>query len=152
MGNPIDQIPLLILNRYANCDYVDGMLHNSVAATVEAINSYVATAWFPASLQGYLTIEYKNHAEALTLATKDIVLQTAAINSLFLRDSSQNKVGGVVVGTFETIPVNIIDHQLSNSKPIAFGALSIISSQDNREKILSVLSKHQELYNNVRSF
>lgn len=142
------ETPLLILNRYANWDYVADMMCNDVAITLESINSYVATAWFPASLQGYMTIEQGNRAEALTLATKDIDMQTAAIEGLFLRNLQGEKVGAVVVGTFEAIPEKIGRHCIVHGKPVAFGAFSLISSQDSETAIIAALTIHQELYHN----
>ncbi|EBW2367043.1 hypothetical protein CBJ60_004481 [Salmonella enterica subsp. enterica serovar Ajiobo] len=140
------ETPLLILNRYANWDYVADMICNDVAVTLESVNSYVATAWFPASLQGYLTIEQGNRAEAITLATKDIDMQAAAIEGLFLRNLQGEKVGAVVVGTFESIPEKLGRHCIVHGKPIAFGAFSLISSQDSETAIIAALTIHQELY------
>ena len=80
------------------------MMCGNQSAILEAVNSYVATAWFPASLQGYLTIEYGNTAEALTLATTDTGIQATAIDSLFRRDINGMRTGCVTVGTFECLP------------------------------------------------
>lgn len=140
------ETPLLILNRYANWDYVADMMCDDVAVTLESVNSYVATAWFPASLQGYLTIEQGNCAEAITLATKDIDMQAAAIEGLFLRDLRGEKVSAVVVGTFESIPEKIGHHGVIHGKPTSFGAFSLISSQDSENAIIAALTIHQELY------
>ncbi|MCC4107175.1 hypothetical protein [Serratia ureilytica] len=140
------ETPLLILNRYANWDYVANMMCNDVAVTLESVNSYVATAWFPANLQGYLTIEQGNRAEALTLATKDLDMQAAAIEGLFLRNLRGEKVGAVVVGTFEAIPEKLGRHGIVHGKPAAFGAFSLISSQDSETAIIAALTTHQELY------
>lgn len=140
------ETPVLILNRYANWDYVADMMCDDVAVTLESVNSYVATAWFPASLQGYLTIEHGNRAEALTLATKDIDMQAAAIDGLFLRDLQNNKIGAVVVGTFEAIPEKVGRHDIVQGKPAVFGAFSIFSSQDSETAIVAALTTHQELY------
>ncbi|EJR1734663.1 hypothetical protein AO411_2021080 [Salmonella enterica subsp. enterica serovar Sarajane] len=140
------ETPLLILNRYANWDYVSDMMCDDVAVTLENVNSYVATAWFPASLQGYLTIEQGNRAEAITLATKDIDMQATAIEGLFLRNLQDEKVGAVVVGTFESIPEKIGRHCIVHGKPAAFGAFSLISSLDSKTAIIAALATHQELY------
>lgn len=141
--------PLLILNRYANWDYVSEMMCSDVAVTLEAANSYVATAWFPASLQGYLTIEQGNKAEAITLATNNIQMQAAAIDDLFHRNVQGEKIGVVVVGTFECIPERIGEHKIINGKSIAFGALSLISSVDCEADIVATLSTHKRLYLHV---
>lgn len=141
--------PLLILNRYANWDYVTEMMCSDIAVTLDAVNSYVATAWFPASIQGYLTIEQGNKAEALTLATDNICMQAAAIDSLFLRNLEGEKIGTVVVGTFECIPSQIGAQAIINGKPAAFGAFSLISSTDSEANIIATLSTHKELYHHV---
>ncbi|QDW31682.1 hypothetical protein FFE93_000490 [Yersinia sp. KBS0713] len=143
--------PLLILNRYANWDYVTEMMCSDIAVTLEAVNSYVATAWFPASLQGYLTIEQSNKAEALTLATNNTHIQAAAVDGLFQRNLQGAKIGTVVVGTFECIPGQIGVHPIANGKPVAFGAFSLISSGDSEADIIATLSTHQELYHYVRN-
>lgn len=143
--------PLLILNRYANWDYVTEMMCSDIAVTLEAVNSYVATAWFPASLQGYLTIEQGNKAEAITLATKNVHMQAAAIESLFLRNLQGEKIGAVVVGTFECLPKRIGAHNITDGKPVAFGAFSLISSESSKEDISEILSAHKELYRYVKN-
>ncbi|MCT2388263.1 hypothetical protein [Erwinia pyrifoliae] len=143
--------PLLILNRYANWDYVTEMMCSDIAVTLEAVNSYVATAWFPASLQGYLTIEQGNKAEAITLATNNVHMQAAAIESLFLRNLQSEKIGAVVVGTFECLPKRIGAHNITDGKPVAFGAFSLISSESSKEDISEILSTHKELYRYVKN-
>lgn len=143
--------PLLILNRYANWDYVTEMMCSDIAVTLEAVNSYVATAWFPASLQGYLTIEQGNKAEAITLATNNVHMQAAAIESLFLRNLQGEKIGTVVVGTFECLPRRIGAHNITDGKPVAFGAFSLISSESSKEDISEILSTHKELYRYVKN-
>lgn len=142
--------PLLILNRYANWDFVSEMMCSDIDSTLQRVNSYVATSWFPASLQGFLTIEYGNTAEALTIATSSIKIQAAAIESLFLRDFTNMKIGCVIVGTFESIPAKINAHSIVNSKPATFGALSLISLEDTEDEIITTLSTHQELYRHVK--
>ncbi|MEE4484878.1 hypothetical protein V2T44_18240 [Serratia ficaria] len=146
LGADPKDTPLLILNRYANWDYVADMMCSDIAVTLESVNSYVATAWFPASVQGYLTIDQGNRAEAITLATKDIDMQAAAIDGLFQRNRQGVRSGAVVVGTFEAIPEKIGRHNITQGKPAAFGAFSIISSQDNDAAIVAALMTHQELY------
>lgn len=138
--------PLLILNRFANWDYVAEMMCGSQSAILEAVNSYVATAWFPASLQGYLTIGYGNTAEALTLATTDTGIQAAAIDSLFRRDINGMRTGCVIVGTFECLPEKIGSSRLSTGSIAAFGALSIVLSQDSESTVMETLTVHKELY------
>lgn len=142
--------PLLILNRYANWDYVTEMMCSDIAVTLEAVNNYVATAWFPASLQGYLTIEQGNKAEAITLATNNIHMQAAVIESLFLRNSRSEKIGTVVVGTFECLPRQIGAQNITDSNPFAFGAFSLISSESSKVDIKKILSTHKELYRYVK--
>ncbi|SMB45839.1 hypothetical protein SPRA44_600085 [Serratia proteamaculans] len=143
--------PLLILNRYANWDYVTDMMYSDIAVTLESVNSYVATAWFSASLQGYLTIDQGNRAEAITLATKDIDMQAAAIDGLFQRNLQGMRIGAVVVGTFEGIPEQIGRHSIGQGRPAVFGAFSIISSQDSEAEIVAALMTHQELYQHGNS-
>ncbi|QHM74003.1 hypothetical protein [Mixta intestinalis] len=147
-GDPT-QTPLLILNRFANWDYVAEMMCGSQSAILEAINCYVATAWFPATLQGYLTIEHGNTAEALTLATTDTGIQAAAIDSIFQRDRNGMRMGCVIVGTFECLPQKIGSSQLSVNSTVAFGALSIVLSQDNESTVIETLTLHKELYQHV---
>ncbi|CDG22240.1 protein of unknown function [Xenorhabdus poinarii G6] len=141
--------PLLILNRYANWDYVMEIMSSDMNVTLEGVNSYVATAWFPAGLQGYLTIEQDNKAEALTLATSNICIQAAAIDSLFQQNLQGRRAGAVVVGTFECIPKRIGTHRIIDGKSAAFGAFSLISSKDNEADISATLSIHKELYHHV---
>ncbi|NUF45595.1 hypothetical protein, partial [Acinetobacter pittii] len=69
-ANP-QETPLIVCNRYANWDFVSDAMSSDVGITLDNVNNYVATAWFPASIQGFLTIEYGNKAEAITLATTD---------------------------------------------------------------------------------
>ncbi|MEQ1977501.1 MULTISPECIES: hypothetical protein [unclassified Xenorhabdus] len=147
-ANP-QKTPLLILNRYANWDYVMEVMSSDIAVTLDGVNSYVATAWFPASLQGYLTIEQGNKAEALTLATSNICIQAAAIDSLFQQNLEGERVGAVVVGTFECIPKRIGTRSITEGKSAAFGAFSLISSEDNEADIFATLSIHKELYHHV---
>lgn len=141
--------PLLVLNRYANWDYVAQMMCSDIAVTLEAVNSYVATAWFPASLQGFLTIAQGNKAEALTLATRNIHLQAAALDSLFQRTQQGEKAGLVMVATFESLPSPPSPCAISQSNVAAFGAFSLVSSAESATDILTTLAIHKELYRYV---
>ncbi|GAA4666735.1 hypothetical protein [Bartonella pachyuromydis] len=148
-GDPYNT-PLLILNRYANWDYVSEIMCKDPNVMLQGVTNYIATAWFPSSLQGYLTIEYNNRAEALTLATTDIDIQTASVNELFLKNSFGQKYGNLIIGTFECLPKYIGTNSLEIKRTIAFGAFSLISSQSTKSEIIKTLSFHQELYDYVK--
>ncbi|WP_375696637.1 hypothetical protein [Bartonella sp. AP331QHHD] len=148
-GDP-HNTPLLILNRYANWDYVSEIMCKDQNIMLQGVTNYIATAWFPASLQGYLTIEYNNRAEALTLATTDIDIQIASVNELFLKNSFGQKYGNLIIGTFECLPKYIGTNALEIKRTIAFGAFSLISSQATKSEIIKTLSFHRELYDYVK--
>ncbi|AZE50413.1 hypothetical protein C4K04_4758 [Pseudomonas chlororaphis] len=139
-GNPAD-LPLVICNRYANWDFVADAMSKSVARTLDNVNSYVATAWFPATIQGYLTIEYHNHGEAITIATRDNEMICATIKSL-----QSTKSNALILGTFECLPGTIGGSNVAGNRPKAFGAISLISNDDCLDKIHAAVQKHQEMY------
>lgn len=141
--------PILICNRYANWDYVADSMYEDVALTLDHVNNYVATAWFPATIQGYLTIENGNTGEAITLSTTDTEIIVAAIQSLFVCDRANTQTGAVIFGTFECLPEQIGTQRITSIRPGAFGAISLILASDNEESIRAAAFKHQELYNDI---
>lgn len=149
LGCDPSNTPILICNRYANWDYVADSMYEDVALTLDHVNNYVATAWFPATIQGYLTIEYENTGEAVTLATTDTEIIVAAIQSLFARDIANTPNGAVIFGTFECLPGQIGTQRIANIRPGAFGAISLLLANDNEESIRAAACKHQELYNDI---
>ncbi|NMZ00012.1 hypothetical protein HBO04_07770 [Pseudomonas proteolytica] len=147
MGGDPANTPLVICNRFANWDYVAEIMSPSSAETMSRVNSYVATAWFPAALQGYLTIQSGNIGEAITISTEDTDMICATIKALM----PVNIVGrgALVLGTFECIPNQIGGVDLTGDRPKAFGAISLIKSGDTPEAIRSIVLAHQEMYANV---
>ena len=143
--------PILICNRYANWDYVANFMCSEIEPTLERVNNYVATAWFPTTIQGFLTIEYGNIGEAITLATTDTEFLVASIQSLFARDSTGSYTGAVILGTFECLPENIGNQQVTGKRHGAFGAVSLISSNDSDNTIRAAVLEQQEIYKHVFS-
>ncbi|PMP42489.1 hypothetical protein [Vibrio splendidus] len=145
MGADPKNTPMVICNRFANWDYVSVAMSSDIATTINNVNNYVATAWFPATVQGFLTIENGNKGEAVTLATQDTDMLLASIESLLDKDSSGNNQGTLIFGTFECLP-NEIGGQAISGQSQAFGAVSLLSRQDTSDTILAVINKHQENY------
>ena len=151
LGGEPTATPLVICNRYANWDYVADVMSTDIATTLNGINNYVATAWFPATVQGYLTIEYGNTAEAVTLASRDPDFIAAAVDGLFCRDDNADRCGTVILATFECIPAHIAGQPLSGLRPAAFGAVSLIGAADSETDIVMAIATHQEMYSHVRA-
>ncbi len=147
MGCDPSNTPLVICNRFANWDYVAEAMSSSVAETMNGVNSYVATAWFPATLQGYLTIENGNIGEAITIATKDKGLICATIEALM--PTSGPCPRALILGTFECVPSQIGGRSVTGQRPASFGALSLICATDSTETISTAVHTHQEMYSNV---
>lgn len=138
--------PIVICNRYANWDYVAEAMSPSIADTMRGVNSYVATAWFPATVQGHLTIENGNVGEAITISTKDKDLIRATIDALM--PTNDQSTGAVILGTFECVPSQIAGQNVTGERPTFFGALSLIRSSDSAETINLAVNTHQEIYSN----
>lgn len=134
--------PMIICNRYANWDFVSEAMTPDIGMTLNNVNNYVATAWFPASIQGFLTIEYGNTGEAITLATEDRELLSATVES-FLQNKQSS---AIILGTFECFPQKIANQEIIESHDFAFGAISIIPHQTTTDSILSIINLHQGLY------
>lgn len=137
--------PIVICNRYANWDYVADAMSPCIANTMDGVNSYVATAWFPATVQGHLTIENGNVGEAITISTKDTDLIRATIDALMPANTQGN--GALILGTFECVPSKIAGQIVSGKLPAFSGALSLIRSNASAETINLTINSHQELYN-----
>lgn len=136
--------PIVICNRYANWDYVADTMSSCIENTMDGVNSYVATAWFPATIQGYLTIENSNVGEGITISTKDTGLISATINALMPENH-----GALILGTFECVPKQLAGQTVTGKFPVFSGALSLIKSSTSAETIDSIINSHQELYNHV---
>jgi len=149
MGADPRNTPIAIFNRYANWDYVASAMCPDIAVTLDGVNNYVAIAWFPATIQGFLTIEYGNIGEAITIASSDIELQTAAAEGLFARDAEGKRVGSLILGTFECIPDHIGGQMVVDAQAGAFGAISLISADDADDTIPSAIATHQRMYEHV---
>lgn len=139
--------PMVICNRYANWDYVADAMSPCISDTMEGVNSYVATAWFPATIQGHLTIENGNIGEAITISTKDTDLIRATINALMPANAQGNSA--LILGTFECVPRKIAGQTVFGKIPFPSGALSLIRSNASAETINLTINSHQELYNYV---
>ena len=138
--------PIVICNRYANWDYVAESMSPSITETMDSVNSYVATAWFPATVQGHLTIENGNKGEAITISTKDKDLIRATINALM--PTNDQATNAVILGTFEYVPSQIAGQNVIGKRPAFCGALSLIRSSDSSEAINLAINLHQEIYSN----
>ena len=138
--------PLIVCNRFAGWDYIARTTCADVEMTLDGINNYMATAWFPAAVQGYLTIEYGNTAQAITLATTDHDLQAATIDAMFARDARGRRAGAVIFGTFECLPGTIGGCDVVGARGAAFGAVSLITSDMDHAAIQSAVATHQNLY------
>lgn len=149
LGADPKDTPIVIYNRYANWDYVADSMCKDQRMTLDGVNNYVATAWFPATVQGYLTIENGNKGEAITIASKDRGLRAAAVDSLFKRDASGARQGVVLVGTFEAIPPKIGPISVDQARACAFGAFSLVTAESTEDQIETALDAHQELYSHV---
>lgn len=147
-GDPADT-PLVICNRFANWDYVAETMRPDVGDTLDGVNSYVATAWFPATVQGWLTIEHGNKGEAITLASRETELTLAAILSLFRVDAGGGRVGVVVLGTFECVPAAIGGQPVAEARPAAFGALTVIAASCAEDEIRAAVEAHERMYADV---
>jgi hypothetical protein len=138
-GDPNDT-PLVICNRYANWDYVEEMMAADPVRTANNVDSYVATAWFPAAVQGYLTIRYDNKGQAITLATKDIDVIGATVECV------RPPEGVAILASFETVPSVIGGSPVIGDRPKAFGALSLITREHTPDQILELVKDHQMMY------
>ncbi|MFK7874165.1 MAG: hypothetical protein AB8B71_00075 [Paracoccaceae bacterium] len=141
--------PVVVCNRFANWDYVSDAMCSDVEVTLDQVNNYVATAWFPATVQGFLTIDNANTGEAITIATKDPDLQSATIASLFPKGKDGVRKGAVIFATFECVPDHIGGRAITGSKTGAFGAITIVRADDSQEEIDDAIQTHLRMYENV---
>lgn len=139
-------VPIVICNRYANWDYVAEVMSPSIEETMRGVNSYVATAWFPATVQGHLTIANRNIGEAITISTKDKDMICATIDALMPRGNQST--GAVIMGTFESVPGQIAGRNITGQRLSSFGALSMIRSNDSANNIGLAVHAHQGMYGN----
>ncbi len=146
MGCDPSHTPLIVCNRYASWDYIARTTCADVEMAIDGINNYMATAWFPAAVQGYLTIEYGNTAQAITLATTDPDLQAATIDALFARDANGQRAGAVIFGTFECLPDTIGGCAVVGARGAAFGAVSLITPDMDHAAIQNAVATHQNMY------
>lgn len=140
LGGDPHNTPLVICNRYANWDYVSELMAADAVRTAQNVDSYVATAWFPAAVQGYLTIRYGNVGQAITLATEEPDAIAATVEA-FMPSS-----GVTVLASFESVPAVIGSSAVEGNLPQSFGAISLIPHDHSAEQILSVVKAHQAMY------
>ncbi|MEO9514575.1 MAG: hypothetical protein ABJH45_02405 [Paracoccaceae bacterium] len=139
-GNP-ERIPLVVCNRFANWDHVADAMAPSPVVTASGIDSYVATAWFPAAVQGYLTIRYSNTAQAVTLSTTSNPIIATTVDHL-----RHDAVGGMaVLASFEYVPKRVGQSPVAGDVPQLFGAVSLITAKDSVVEIETALSQHRAI-------
>jgi hypothetical protein len=139
LGGDPTNTPLIVCNRYANWDYVAETMVPDALRTSRNINSYVATAWFPAAVQGYLTIRYGNRGQAITLATQDEEMIAGTVEAL--RDTSYSEIA--ILSSFETVPARIGQSIVSGDRPATFGAVTLVTANHTTKAILDALSEHR---------
>ncbi|MDX1472623.1 MAG: hypothetical protein R3309_00550 [Reinekea sp.] len=140
LGGDPHNTPLVICNRYANWDYVRELMAADAVRTAQNVDSYVATAWFPAAVQGYLTIRYGNVGQAITLATEESDVIAATVET-FMPAS-----GVTVLASFESVPAVIGSSAVEGNRPRPFGAISLIPHDHSAEQILTFVKTHQAMY------
>lgn len=138
-GDPQDT-PLVICNRFANWDYVCELMTADPVCTAQNVDSYVATAWFPAAVQGYLTIRYGNKGQAITLATADSEAIAATVGAF--RPSS----GVTVLASFESVPGNIGSSSVMGTRPTPFAAMSLITNDHSPEQVMAMVDMQRAMY------
>ncbi|MEO9894816.1 MAG: hypothetical protein ABJD13_18855 [Paracoccaceae bacterium] len=141
LGGDPKQIPLTVCNRYANWDHVADAMAPSAEVTVRGIDSYVATAWFPAAVQGYLTIRYGNTAQAITLSTQSTPIVASMVDHS--RQSAPGKMA--ILSSFENVPDRVGQSAVTGDKPDPFGAVSLITGQDTVADIQTALAQHNKI-------
>lgn len=140
MGGDPHNTPLVICNRYANWDYVCELMAPDAARTSQNVDSYVATAWFPAAVQGYLTIRYGNVGQAITLATEEADAISATVETF--RPCS----GVTVLASFESVPLMIGSSIVDGERPRPFAAISLITNDHSAEHIAAMVKAQQAMY------
>lgn len=141
LGSDPEQIPLVVCNRFANWDHVADAMAPSPEVTARGIDSYVATAWFPAAVQGYLTIRYGNTAQAINLSTKSNPIVATMVDHM-----RQGASGGMaLLASLEYVPKQIGQSPVSGDVPELFGAVSLIAEQDSVVDIEVALLQHQSI-------
>ena len=139
-GNPRN-IPLLVRNRFANWDHVADAMAPSPEITARGIDSYVATAWFPAAVQGYLTIRYGNMAQAVTVSTQSTQIVATMADHLRLGAAG----GMAVLASLECVPKRVGQSPVTGDLPEWFGAVSLITGHNTLDDIETALSQHQSI-------
>jgi hypothetical protein len=141
--------PIVVNNRFAGWDFVARTMAADVQTSLDNMNSYVATAWFPAATQGELTILHDNVGEAITIACCDPEIVAATIAALFRRDADGARCGALLFGTFECVPLSIGDSRVVGARPGAFGALSVIFAVDDAAAIATEIDRHRSFYDRI---
>ena len=94
------KIGIIIGNSIGGWQFVEPQLYNLYQGNMDAINSYVATAWFPTAPQGEISIEFGIKGYSKTLSGGSLSGNWAIHHALDLLYSGKLEV--VLVGSFET--------------------------------------------------
>lgn len=111
-----DKVGIFIGNNYASWDYVEEQMYGLYRGDPDAINAYVATAWFPAAAQGELSIRNKIHGISKTFSADRVSSALALEFSLDMLE--QSKIEGGIVGGYESLCSNVITSSLKKASII----------------------------------
>lgn len=133
-----DDIGIFLGNNYAGWSYVEGQMLGLYKGDVDAINPYVATAWFPAAGQGEISIRNKLFGMSKTFSCDQLSSAVALDFSLDILSTNQLKY--VITGGYESLISDIIisslkiDHRISTEYPASEASSVLILTNQAEEK------------------
>ena len=125
-------------NNYAGWAYVENQMYGLYTGEDNAINSYVATAWFPAAAQGELSI--RNNLFGISKTFSLDQLSSAVALDFAIDMLHSKKIDYAITGGHESLTSPIIisslaaEGRIGYQYPASEAASSIVITNDIREK------------------
>lgn len=97
----LNKMGIFLGNNFAGWDYVENQIYDLHTKSMNAINPYVATAWFPAAAQGEISINSKIYGHSKTFACDSLSAVLAIEYACDLLN--QNKLDYALAGGAESL-------------------------------------------------
>lgn len=133
-----DKTGISLGNNYASWAYVENQMYGLYKGDSNAINPYVATAWFPAAAQGEISIRNKLYGHSKTFSLDQLSSAVALEYAMDLLIT--NKLNYVITGGYESLVSPLIvaslqaDNLISESYPASEAASMLLLSNQPHEK------------------
>lgn len=104
----LEKTGLIVGNNFAGWGYVEDQMPGLYEGDFDAINPYVATAWFPAAVQGEVSIDYGLLGYSKTVTSGDLSAAFALEHAMHM--IKRNKLETVICGGVEALATKTLQN------------------------------------------